>query len=170
LVDVAGNAAEIAALHAGIDVKHWLNIGLVQIGRNALALERRHVAQKPRYWRAVGGERGRYRRVANVVERAHQALRRLDRNVIGNPGDRVGPEIGRDLLGRAEAGIDIIGDGLCAETKLQRPRSVDVHHEGRRIKLLLEMSIADTRNAREASAQLLRDAPVGRAITANDLN
>src|SRR4029077_10443633 len=116
LADVTRNAAEIAALHAGIDVVHRLNIGLVQIGWNAVALERRHVAQQPRYRRAVGGERGRYWRVANLVERAHRALRRLDRDIIGNAGNRVGPEIRRDLLRGAEADVDVIGDGLRVES------------------------------------------------------
>src|SRR4029077_2577598 len=170
LADVTRNAAEIAALHAGIDVVHRLNIGLVQIGWNALALECRHIAQQPRYRRAVGGERGRYWRVANLVERAHQAFRSLDRDVIGNPGDGIGPEVGRDLLRRAQADIEVIGDSLRAEPQLQRARPVDVHHEGRRIELLLEMSIGDTRNARETAAPLPGHAPVGRTIATNDLN
>jgi hypothetical protein len=33
-------------LHAGIDIVLRLDIGLVQIGRNAVALHRRHVAQE----------------------------------------------------------------------------------------------------------------------------
>lgn len=48
LADVPRNAAKIAALHAGVDVQYRLNIGLVQIGRHAAALQRRHVAQEAR--------------------------------------------------------------------------------------------------------------------------
>jgi len=71
------------------------------------------IAQQTRYRRAIGGERGRHRGVAELAQRAHQTLRRLDRDVVGNPGFRVGPEIGRELFRGAEAGIDIIGDSLC---------------------------------------------------------
>ena len=110
LVDVVRNAAEIATLHAGVDVVDRLDVGLVQIGRNALALKRRHVAQQPRYRRAVGGDLGGHRRVAELAERAHQMLRRLDRDVVGNPVCRIGPEIGRDLFRGAEADVEVIGD------------------------------------------------------------
>ncbi len=98
LVDIFRNAAEITVLHAGIDVIHRLNVGLVQIGRNAVALERRHVAQEARDRRPGRGDRGRDRGIADVAERTHQMLRRLHRDVIGDPTDRIGPEIGYDLF------------------------------------------------------------------------
>jgi hypothetical protein len=69
--DVARNAAEIATLNAGIYVIDRLDIGLVQVGRDGLALQRRHVAQESRYRWAIGGECGGYRRIAEFVERAH---------------------------------------------------------------------------------------------------
>ena len=97
-------------------------------------------------------------------------LRRLDRDVVGNPGCRIGPEIGRDLLRGAEAGVDIVGDGLRVETELQRPRPIDVHHEGRRIELLLKMGVGDARNGGDAAPQLMRHAQVGRAVATNDPN
>src|ERR1700732_2503625 len=97
-------------------------------------------------------------------------LRRLDRNEVGNACDRIGPEIGRDLLRRAEAGIDVIGDGLRAETELQAPSPVGAHHEGRRIELLLKMGVSNARNGGEAAPQLMRDSQIGRAIATNDPN
>jgi hypothetical protein len=145
-------------LGAGIDVVDRLDVGLVQIGRYTVALERGHVAQEPRYRRAIGGERSRYRDVADFVEGADLTLRCLDRDEVRNPSCRIGPEIGRDLFRGAEGGIDIVGDGLRVETELQRPRPIDVHHEGRRIEFLLKMSVGDARNARNAAAQLLRHA------------
>src|SRR5580704_3259386 len=98
LADVARNAAEIAALHVGIDVVHRLDIGLVQIGRNAVALQSRYIAQQPRYRWAVGSERSRYRRVTKLAERTHLVLRGLHCDVVGNPGCQIGPEIRRNLL------------------------------------------------------------------------
>ena len=97
-------------------------------------------------------------------------LRRLDRDVVGNPGCRIGPEIGRDLFRGAEADVDIIGDGLRVETELQRPRPIDVHHEGRRIELLLKMGVGDARNARDAAPQLMRHAQIVGAIATDDPN
>src|ERR1700747_1461660 len=82
---------------------------------------------------AWAGVRGGHRGVAEVVQRAHKMLRRLDRDVIGNSGCRIGPEIGVDLLRGAEAGIEVAGDRLRVETELQRPRAVDLRNEGRRI-------------------------------------
>jgi hypothetical protein len=71
LADVIRNAAEIAALGAGVDVVDRLDVGLVQIGRNAVAAKRGHVAQEAGYQRAVGSDLGGYRGVAEVAERTH---------------------------------------------------------------------------------------------------
>src|SRR5882757_2850430 len=115
LADVPRNAAEIAALHAGVDVEYRLDIGLVQIGRHAVALQRRHVAQEARYRRSVAGYRAINWSVRELAQRAHQTLRRLDRDEIGNPGFRVGPEIRRDLFRGTEAGVEVTGNGLHAK-------------------------------------------------------
>ena len=48
-----GDAAEIAALNAGIDLVDRLDVGLVGVGRHAVALERRDVAEQARH-RDVG--------------------------------------------------------------------------------------------------------------------
>ena len=47
LVDLAGDAAEIAVLQAGIDLVDRLDVGLVGVGRDAAALERGDVAEQP---------------------------------------------------------------------------------------------------------------------------
>src|SRR5271165_3115816 len=155
LIDVVGDAAQIAVPHTGIDVVDRLDIGLVEIGGNAVALQRRHVAEEPRYvgngltlqhrrvaqepgYRRTGGsDRGGHRGVAELAERAHLMLGRLDRDVIGNSVRWVGPEIRRYLLRRTEADVEIVGDSLRVETELQCPRPVDVGYEGGRIELLL---------------------------------
>ena len=59
---------------------------------------------------------------------------------------------------------------MRVETKLQRPRPVDVRHERRRIELLLKMRVGDARNKRDATQQLMRHAQVGRAIAPDDPN
>ena len=50
LVDIGRHAAEVAVLHAGIDVVDRLDIGLVGIGGQAAARQRHHVGQQPRHW------------------------------------------------------------------------------------------------------------------------
>ena len=94
-------------------------------------------------------------------------LRRLDRDVVGNSVRRIGPEIGGDLFRGAEAGVEVGGDGLCIETELQRPRSINVGHEGRRVQLLLKMGVGDARNGRDA-AQLPRHVHIGGTIAPDD--
>src|SRR5262245_51913648 len=116
LVDLAGDAAEIAALDAGVDVVSRLNVRLVQIGRDAVAAELGDVAQQSRHRRAGGRSFGRNRRVAQLAERAHLMLRRLDGDVIRNSRCRIGPEVRRDLRGGAEAYIEVVGDTLGIES------------------------------------------------------
>ena len=62
LADVVGDAAEIAALHAGIDLVDRLDVGLVGVGRHAVAREGRHIAEQSRYrcagWRSSAVETG----------------------------------------------------------------------------------------------------------------
>ena len=45
LADVAGDAAEIAPLRAGIDLVDWLDVGLVGAARHQVAGEGRHIAE-----------------------------------------------------------------------------------------------------------------------------
>ena len=69
LVDLVGDAAEIAALNAGIDLVDRLDVGLVGVGRHAAALERRDVAEQARHRVAAAAiPRRRDRRVAEVVQ------------------------------------------------------------------------------------------------------
>ncbi len=84
LADRVGHAAEIAALHAGIDLVCGLNVGLIGIGRYAVAGKRCHVAEQPRDRRPRGGDCGGDRRIGELAERVYQGLWRLHRNVIGN--------------------------------------------------------------------------------------
>ena len=94
-------------------------------------------------------------------------LRRLDREVVGNSRRRIGPEIGRDLLGRAQAHIDVGGDVVRFQAELGRPRTIDVGEERRSIDLLLEMRIGDSRNCRDPSPELLRHPQVRRPVVAD---
>ena len=94
-------------------------------------------------------------------------LRRLDREVIGNSRRRIGPEIRRDLLGRAQADIDVGGDGVGVEPELRRPRPIDRGVERRRVDLLLQMRVGDAGNGRDAPPQLLRDPQVRRPVVAD---
>ena len=94
-------------------------------------------------------------------------LRRLHRDVIGNSRRRIGPEIRRDLLGRAQADIDVGGDGVGVEPELRRARAIDGGVERRRVDLLLEMRVGDARDRGDAPPQLLRHAQVGRAVIAD---
>src|ERR1700730_17893684 len=97
-------------------------------------------------------------------------LRRLDRNVIRNSHCRIGPEVRRDLRGRAQAYIDVIGDTLRAQSKLQSTRTNDRGHECWSIDLLLKMRVDDPRNCGNAPPQLLCYAQVGRAVAADGPN
>src|SRR2546425_4076700 len=167
LADLFGDAAEIAVLHAGVDVVSRLDVRLIQIGRDAVAGELGDVAQEPRHRRTCGGDFGRNRRVADFAERAHLMLRRLDRNVIGNSRCRIGPEVRRHLRGRAQAYIDVIGDALRVQPELQSTRTIDRGHERRTIDLLLKMRVDNSRNCGNAPLYLLRYAQVGRAVPAD---
>src|ERR1700747_1577410 len=69
-----------------------------------------------------------------------------------------------DLLRGAQADVDVVGDSLCIETELKRPRSVDPGHESRRIELLLKMGVGDARNGRNAPPQLPRHPQVSGAV------
>ena len=48
LADIAGDAAEIAPLRAGVDLVDWLDIGLVGAARHRVAGEGRHIAELSR--------------------------------------------------------------------------------------------------------------------------
>src|SRR6476620_7620294 len=122
-VDLTGDAAEIAALHAGVDVVRRLNVRLVQIGRHAVAAEPGDVAQQSGHRRTRRRYFGRNRRVAEFAERAHLMLRRLDGDVVRNSRCRIGPEVRRDLRGGAQAYIEVVGDTLGVEPELQRTRA-----------------------------------------------
>ena len=102
LADVIRNAAEIATLRAGVHIVRRLDITPVQIASEGFS--RRNVAtllNESRYRRDVGGDLHGHRGVAELAKRAQQMLSRLDRDVVRNPGHRIGPEIGRDLFRRA---------------------------------------------------------------------
>src|SRR5437762_716808 len=94
-------------------------------------------------------------------------LWRLDRDVVRNSRCRIGPEVRRDLRGRAQAYIDVIGDALRVQPELQSTCAIDCGHEGRTIDLLLKMRVDNSRNCGNAPAQLLRYAQVGRAVPAD---
>ena len=79
----------------------------------------------------------------------------------------IGPEIGRDLLGRAQADVEVGGDGVRVEPELRRARAVDLGIERRRVDLLLQMRVGDAGNGRDAPAQLLGDAQVVGAVIAD---
>ena len=138
LVDAAGDAAEIAALGAGIDLVHRLDIGLVGAARHRIAGKGRDILQFPRHrLRCRRGGSGIDRRIADVAHRADQVLRRLHRNVVGNAVLRVGPEIGLDLLGGTESRADVVADVGRLNAELQGPRTIDVDQEVGGVLLLL---------------------------------
>ena len=160
--DLVGDTAEIAVLHARIDLIDRLNIGLIGVGRYAAAPEGRHVAEQARH-RDVGqgcGYPGRDRRVAEIVERADLVLGRLHREIIRNSRFGIGPEIGRHLLRRAQADIDVGGDGVRVEPELGGTRAIDIGIERRCIDFLLQMRIRDPRYRRDPPAQLFGNAQI----------
>ena len=157
-----GDTAEIAVLHARIDLIDRLNVGLIGIGRHAAAPEGRDVAEQARH-RDVGqrrGDPGRDGRIAQIIERTDLVLRRLHREIIRNPRFRIGPEIRRHLLRRAQADIDVGGDGVRVQPELRGARAVDIGIECRRIDLLLQMRIRDPRYRRNPPAQFVGDAQI----------
>ena len=64
LVDLGGDAAEIAALDAGIDLVDRLDVGLIAVGRQAVALEGGDVAEQAGDRIAIRRDCRRDRRVA----------------------------------------------------------------------------------------------------------
>src|SRR5262249_30099839 len=120
LLDVARDAAEIAAVSVGVNLVDRLNVGLVGVGRDRVAGERGDVAEQSGDWVSGGyvSELG-DRRVLKVVERGHLVFGRLHGDVVRRAVARVGPEIGRNLLGRTQAGIQVEGDIVHGEAELR---------------------------------------------------
>jgi hypothetical protein len=71
LVDIAGYAAQIAALGIGIDLVNRLNVGLVGIGRHRDAGQCSHIAQHARHRIATRREGCADRRIGQRIERSH---------------------------------------------------------------------------------------------------
>ncbi len=85
----------------------------------------RDVAEHVRYRRACRRRAAGDRRVVELVVVGDAIFRRLHGEVIGNAILRIGPEIGRDLLRRAEADVEIVGDAAERQPELLRARAVD---------------------------------------------
>ena len=107
------------------------------------------------------------RRIAEVTQRADLVFRRLHRDVIGDAVGRIGPEIGRNLFGGAQAGADIVADIARGDAELQSPRAVDLDVEIRRIDFLLQMRVDDAGDLGDAAAQILGNAQILDAIVAD---
>src|SRR6478735_4375485 len=90
-----------------------------------------------------------------VATRVHLVFRCLHRDVIGDPVCRVGPEIGRDLLGRAQARAKVVADVARSDAELQSPRAIDLDVEIGRVDLLLQMGVDNAWDGGDAATQLL---------------
>src|SRR6202158_4931896 len=154
LVDVGCDTAEIAALHAGIDVKNRLDIGLVGGGGHLVPFERRHIAEHARHGLTAHRQRGGNRRVSKRIQRVDFVLRRLHGQIIRNSRSRIGPEVWRYLLRRAETDIDVGGHRARIEAKLRGPGPIDLGVESRSIDFLLQMRVDDARNRGKALTEL----------------
>ena len=143
LADIGCYATEVAALHAGIDLENRLDVGLVGIGRDPLPLEGRDIAEHAWNRLAAHGDRGGNRRVCERIQRVDFVFRRLHSQIIRNPGGRIGPEVGRNLLRRTQADIDVGGHSACIEAKLRGTGPIDLGVEGRRVDFLLQMRVDD---------------------------
>ena len=84
LVDCRGDAAEVAALQAGIDLVDRLDVRLVGVGGHAAPFQGRHVAEQAGHRPVAARQRSGNRRVVEIVQRAHVALGCLHRDVVGN--------------------------------------------------------------------------------------
>src|SRR5262249_31764784 len=129
--------------------------------------EGRDVAEQARDWTISGIQGGGDRRVSQIIERAYFGFWRLDREIVGNARLWVGPEIRSDLLGRAKAHVDVGGDGICIESQLSRPRTIDVGVERRGLHFLLQMCIGDPWNCRNAAAELIGNTQVCCSVVAD---
>ena len=167
LVDLARDAAEIAALEIGVDLVDRLNVRLVGVGRQRSAGEGRHIAEQARHRISLRREGGADRRIGQRIERGHLRLRGLNRQVIGYPLRRIGPEIRGYLLGRAQADVEVGGDLAGVEAELCRAGAVDRGKERRRIDLLLEMGIGNARDGPDAAPELPRDVQILDAVIAD---
>ena len=71
------------------------------------------------------------------------------------PELRIGPEIGRHLLRRTQADIDVGGHRARIEAKLRGPGPVDVGVESRTIDFLLQVRVDDAGNRGKALTEFL---------------
>src|ERR1700676_53318 len=154
IADVGCPAAEIAALYAGIDVKNPLDIRLVGVGGDRVPLERRDIAEHAGDRLTAHRQRGGNRYVSERIQRVDFVLRRLHSQIIRNPRGRIGPEIRRHLLRRAQAHVDVRGHRARIEPKLRGPGPVDLGVEGGSVDFLLQMRIDDAGNRGKALPEL----------------
>ena len=98
----------------------------------------------------------------------HLPLRRLNGEVVGNALLRIDPEIGVDLLGRAEADREIVHDLLGLKVQVLRARPVDCEIKIGRVKLLLHMGIDNALYVRKPLLRFLCKLDIVR-ISALDL-
>ena len=96
---ITGDAAEIAALHAGVDVNHGPDVIVADDAGSLTAGHAGKVLEKLR--RRRGRRVDRY--VVHCIDRVDLVLRSLHRNVVGNAILRVEPEVRRGLEAGARA-------------------------------------------------------------------
>ena len=93
-------------------------------------------------------------------QRADLVLRRLHHDIIGNTVCRIGPEVGRHLLRRAQARGDVVADVARGDAELKSPRAIDLDEEIGGIDLLLQMGVDHSWNGCDTAAHLLGNAQI----------
>ena len=91
---------------------------------------------------------------AERIQRVDFVFGRLHGQIIRNPRLRIGPEIGRYLLRRAEADIDVGGHRAGIEAKLRGAGPIDLGVERRGVDFLLQMRVDDAGNGGKALTEL----------------
>ena len=112
---------------------------------------------------------GRHRHVLQPAHRADVALRRLDRDRIGDAGLRIEPVGRRGLRAAGERGQHGRRRILLAETDQPGQRTVDIDVQGRLLERLLDPRIGDAGDPFDPRQQLVGVFPVRLQIVADHL-
>ncbi len=178
LPHVGGDAPEVAAAHAAVDVDHALHRVVVDDGGLHVLAHGRDVREELRRRARAAGRvrvdvcRGRraQRRPLERLHRVDGTERRLDRDRVVHVVPWIEPEARRLEEARAERREHARRDGALGDAHLERLRAVDLHAERRVVEELRDADVARPGNLRHPRAQALRDRIVLLEVEAGDLH
>ena len=166
LLHLGGHAAEVAALHVGVDVEDGLHVGVADDRGHLAPLEGGQIAEQLR----LAGRAGRDGRVHQRVDGVDAALGRLHGDDIVDAAAGIGPVVRAHDGARAERDEHAVGHVPLREAELGGARAIDVDLQRRRVDHLVQVHVDGARNASHAGGDLQRDLVRRLLVVAGDLH